>query len=127
MLFRSPDGNYRATLSASGISDTSGNAMTGNPPRLDFFVLTGDANHDRSINALDFNILASNYGQSHARFSRGDFNYDVDVTSLDFDLLAAKFGTSLAAAASTQSPLANAMRDLFSGKSNSIKAGIIDL
>ena len=47
------------------------------------------------LNALDFNALATNYGQTHARFSSGDFNYDGDVTSLDFNLLASKFGSRL--------------------------------
>ena len=48
---------------------------------LNFFSLTADATHDRTVNILDFNRLASHYGQSNQTFTHGDFNYDgfVDV------------------------------------------------
>ena len=61
-----------------------------------FFVLVGDANRDRAVNALDFNVLATHYGTSGATtLDQGDFNFDGHVDSLDFDALAAGFGTRL--------------------------------
>jgi glucose/arabinose dehydrogenase len=93
-----PDGNYRATLTASGVADNSGNALLQDDV-FNFFVLTGDANHDGRVNALDFNTLASNFGVTNATFSQGNFNYDGVVNTLDFNLLASKFGSAAGAAA----------------------------
>jgi hypothetical protein len=59
-----PDGNYRATLSASGVTDRAGNALAGGNAVLDFFVLSGDINRDRSVNGSDFAILAGNFGRT---------------------------------------------------------------
>jgi hypothetical protein len=63
---------------------------------LEFFFLRGDANHDAIVNLRDFNILASNFGQSGRDFTQGDFNYDTVVSLADFNILAARFGTSVA-------------------------------
>jgi hypothetical protein len=86
-----PDGAYFARVSAAGISD-----VAGNHPASDivfgFTFLNGDANHDGVVNALDFNVLATNYGHSSATFSQGDFNYDGGVDSRDFGALASRFG-----------------------------------
>jgi hypothetical protein len=63
---------------------------------LPFYVLVGDADRDRAVNALDFNVLATNYGASGATtLDQGDFNFDGHVDSLDFNALAAGFGTRL--------------------------------
>ena len=99
-FFQYPDGNYRATLLVAGITDAAGNPLTpsaGNSNHtFDFFSLVADANHDRNINALDFNALASNYGRPGRTFSQGNFNYDTAVDSIDFSLLAMHFGQTLA-------------------------------
>jgi hypothetical protein len=93
------DGNYRATLLASGIVSSGG--LT---PRADhlfnFFFLRGDANHDGRVNLADFNILADNFGQSPRDFTQGDFNYNGAVTLPDFNLLADRFGQVLFSPAS---------------------------
>ena len=102
-----PMGNYRATLSSPGITDAAGNPLVGASP-LDFFFVPADANHDRRVNALDFNALASNYGQPIVDFTRGDFNYDGIVNSLDFNALGARFGTYLAPPGSAQPAQASA-------------------
>ena len=98
-FFQYPDGNYRATLLIAGITDAAGNPLSPSPGNsnytFDFFSLAADANHDRTINALDFNALASNYGQTGRTFSQGNFNYDSVVDTLDFSLLATHFGQSL--------------------------------
>jgi hypothetical protein len=52
----------------------------------------GDANLDQSVNALDFNALASNFGHTGAAWAQADFNGDGIVDSLDFNALASHFG-----------------------------------
>src|SRR5262249_7849983 len=60
-----PDHNFRAVPPASGFRDLAGNPLDGNADgtsgddyTFDFFFLMADANHDRFVNTLDFNILA---------------------------------------------------------------------
>jgi hypothetical protein len=77
-----------------GYSDLFGNAST-QPLELDLFAFAGDANHDRAVNLQDFNILASNFGQSDRTFSQGDFNYDGTVNLADFNILASHVGQVL--------------------------------
>jgi hypothetical protein len=78
-----PDGNYRATMSAGAVEDVAGNPLASNQV-LDFFVLSGDANHDGAVDVTDLGILATNWQQSPRNSSQGDFNNDgvVDVTDL---------------------------------------------
>ena len=89
-----PDGKYRATLHADGVTDANGNPMPADFEYY-FFFLRGDANHDASVNLLDFNIVSANFNQSMQTFSGGDFNYDGVVNLLDFNILAARFNTEL--------------------------------
>jgi hypothetical protein len=91
-----PDGNFRATL--SGVKDSGNNALAGGVSQ-DFFFLLGDANHDRIVNALDFNALASQYGATNSGYSSGDFDFSTIVNSVDFSILATTFGHRLAAPA----------------------------
>jgi hypothetical protein len=67
-----------------------------------FFVLTGDANHDGTVNGLDFNALANNYGQP-GNFTQGDFDYSGTIGSNDFALLAGRYGATLGAVSSSSS------------------------
>ena len=55
----------------------------------------GDSNLDGTVNALDFNALASNFGGSGKVWIEGDSNYDGTVSSLDFTALAANFNAVL--------------------------------
>jgi hypothetical protein len=89
------DGRYRATLRGVGIVDNQSNVMLADRV-IDFHVLAGDANQDGVVNLADFNILASNFGQSNRTFTQGDFNYDGTVNLADFNLLASRFGQSVA-------------------------------
>lgn len=57
----------------------------------------GDANLDGTVDTLDFNSLAANFGRIGQRWSKGDFNFDGIVDTLDFNNLAANFGKSVAA------------------------------
>jgi hypothetical protein len=98
-----PDGNYRATLVASGISTPNGVGLGGDHV-FDFFFLRGDANRDARVNLRDFNILAANFGEVNRDFTQGDFNYDNVVNLQDFNLLAARFGQVLAPATTAAAP-----------------------
>jgi arabinan endo-1,5-alpha-L-arabinosidase len=61
------------------------------------YTWNGDANLDGVVNALDFNVMATNYGASGGTvWSSGDFNYDGIINSLDFASIAANFNQSLA-------------------------------
>jgi len=98
-----PDGNYRATLGAS-VADIHGNTLI-NEGTTDFFVLSGDANRDRFVDTLDFNLLANHFAQTSMAFSQGDFNYDNEVNSLDFNIFVARYGKRLVAPAAMNAPL----------------------
>jgi hypothetical protein len=89
-----PDGRYRATISAAGVTNPRGNTMAGNAV-FDFFFLTADANHDARVGLADFNLFVSTFGRSGVGFTGGDFNYDGVANLTDFNLLAARFGYAL--------------------------------
>jgi len=55
----------------------------------------GDANLDGTVNALDFNALASHFGGSGMYWYQGDFNYDGIIDTNDFAALATNFGAIL--------------------------------
>jgi hypothetical protein len=102
-----PDGIYTAQLLASSVTDTDGTALV-SASSFDFFILAGDANHDGSVNTIDFTELAANFNHAGATFGQGDFNYDGVVNALDFNILATKFGTDLAPPAGA-APLAQSV------------------
>src|SRR5207248_5322707 len=60
------------------------------------YVYYGDANLDGTVDTLDFNSLAANFGGTGKVWSQADFNYDGTVDTLDFNNLAANFGQQLA-------------------------------
>jgi autotransporter-associated beta strand protein len=90
-------GRLTTSLSAGGFAlgyaDGTGPDQTSLTIR---YVYRGDSNLDGTVNALDFNALASNFGSASGRFwINGDINYDGAVNSLDFDALATNFNRSL--------------------------------
>lgn len=92
-----PDGNYRLTVNASDIANSSGVVASGSPIVLNFHILKGDANRDRAVTFDDLLIVAQNYGQDGKTFSQGNFNYDAQG-SVGFDdllILAQRYGTSV--------------------------------
>jgi Dockerin type I domain len=97
-----PNGNYRLTLVAAGVTNAAGTPVAANFV-LDFFALTGDVNRDRSVNGTDFAILAGNFGKTGRTYEQGDLNGDGSVNGSDFALLAGNFGKSVPAPAAQQS------------------------
>jgi hypothetical protein len=94
------DGNYRATLRPRAwlipraiCWMATATAWAATNHNLAFFFLQGDANRDRSVDLLDFNILAANFGQSGRDFTQGDFNYTGNVDLVDFNILASVSAT----------------------------------
>jgi hypothetical protein len=91
-----PDDNYRATLLSGSVTDLAGNALAADFS-FDFFVLSGDANRDRTVDITDLGILATNWQQSPRSFSEGDFNYDSIVDITDLGTLATRWQVNLPA------------------------------
>jgi len=84
---------------ASGVSDLAHNAMVASYT-VNFFVLAGDTNGDRSVSFADLVVVAQNYGTSGGvTYASGDFNYDGNVSFADLVMVAQRYGTSLAAPA----------------------------
>jgi hypothetical protein len=92
-----PDGNYTATVTASGVTDIAGNPMAANHV-VNFFVLAGDADRSKGVDLTDFTILAANFNGTGKNWSQGDFSYNGTVDLTDFTILARNFNTSLPAA-----------------------------
>jgi hypothetical protein len=92
------DGNYRATLQGGSITSALGKPL-GAAEQIEFFVLAGDANRDRSVDVADLGILASNWQQSPRTFSQGNFDYSPDglVDVADLGILASHWQQQLAA------------------------------
>lgn len=57
--------------------------------------LPGDANGDKVVDLLDFNILKENFG-AQGGLSEGDFNNDGIIDLVDFNILKENFGASAA-------------------------------
>jgi hypothetical protein len=90
-----PDGNYRATLLAGSLKDASLNPLASDY-NFDFYVLAGDANRDRKVDAADLGILSLNWQGSGKTFSQGDFNYDGKVDISDLYILSSRWKQALA-------------------------------
>jgi len=89
-----PDGNYTVVLNSPGLTDAQWNPL-GGATSFNFFVLAGDADRTKTVDTVDFNILAANFGATGQNFSQGDFSYDTTVDTIDFNLLAANFSKTL--------------------------------
>src|SRR5262249_39519144 len=102
-----PDGNYRAVLTGAGITNPQGVPMQSDTT-LDFFHFTGDANHDRNVNSIDFTAVATNFNRGGRIWSQGDFNYDGFTNALDFNAIASRFGMNFPAPSGGAVPDASA-------------------
>jgi hypothetical protein len=84
-----------ATAASLNMGAFDGQAVSGSSVLI-AYTLLGDENLDGRVNALDFNSLASNFGQHDGSsiWVQGDFNYDGKVNTMDFAALAANFGAA---------------------------------
>jgi autotransporter-associated beta strand protein len=64
----------------------------------------GDANGDGSVNEIDAQALAANWGKTNASWADGDFNKDGRVNVADAAILAANWGTGPGEATATPEP-----------------------
>ena len=72
--------------------------------------LSGDANLDGTVNAVDASIMAANWGRTdHVLWGHGDFNEDGVVDSEDAALLAQNWGTSSSGSTPAETALPNAI------------------
>ncbi len=83
-----------AEASSLGISSFRGQPIAGSAIVI-AYTLAGDANLDGTVNALDFNAVASNFGAASPTWTTGDFNYDGIVNSMDFVDIATNFNAPL--------------------------------
>jgi autotransporter-associated beta strand protein len=60
------------------------------------YVYYGDANLDKTVDTIDFNLLAFNFSQTGKFWVDGDFDYNGTVDTIDFNLLASNFSLVLA-------------------------------
>jgi hypothetical protein len=120
----SPIGSINSSLAASTpLSDgvgyglgsqigitTIGSFAIGAADTLVRYALDGDANLDGTVNLLDFNRLASNFGQTCRVWVQGDSTYDGAVNLLDFNALAGNFGRSVVLAPTISQSINSARR-----------------
>jgi lysophospholipase L1-like esterase len=114
------NGKYRAALRAAGISGANG-AKLANDHVFEFFFVTGDADHDGTVDRDDFTILRANFKKNGRDFSQGDFNYDGNVNMPDFVLLSRNYGYSVLTNTSSLrgrplAKLVDALRDVLKSK-----------
>lgn len=78
-------------LSGSGTATFDGQTVDATSALVKY-AYYGDANLDGVVNAIDFNIMATNYGLSGKIWTDADFNYDGTVDDADAALLEANYG-----------------------------------
>jgi hypothetical protein len=97
------DGNYRATLLASGIADGWGNPLDGNGDGVggdnylyNFYFLAADANRDRKVDIIDMGIVGTNWQQLPRTWPQGDFDYSGKVDIADLGMIGSNWQKYLA-------------------------------
>lgn len=87
------DGDYQLSIAAGAITALR------TPHTLNFAVLAGDANNDRSVGFADLVALAQNYGQLGRTYSQGNLDYSADgrVSFSDLLILAQHYNNALPA------------------------------
>jgi hypothetical protein len=91
-----PNGNYRATIAAGALADAGGRPLAA-ATQVEFHVLAGDANRDRSTGFADLLIISQNYGLTGKTFSQGNVDYSPDglVGFNDLLVLTQQYGNAV--------------------------------
>jgi hypothetical protein len=89
-----PNGIYQINVVAAGVTDQAGNVVGGTLSTGPNFFQQADANRDRAVNTVDFNILAGNFGTS-GNWAQGNFNYLATIDSVDFNIFLGEYGKKL--------------------------------
>ncbi len=92
---RLEDGNYRASIFRQDVTNDNGDPLA-TDVIVDFFVLGGDADHNRSADIADLGTLASHWQHTGISFSKGDFNYDGAGDIADLGALASNWQKNIA-------------------------------
>jgi hypothetical protein len=87
-----PNGSYRATLLAAGVTDASGNPLPADHV-LNFFFMMGDADHNGAINFDDYAHIDNGFNNGLNGFGNGDFNYDGVINFDDYALIDLAFNS----------------------------------
>ena len=105
---------WRKASAVAGGTTSPGGTPLATSSNVDFAVLAGDANRDRTVDFDDLLILSQNYTQTGKTFSQGNFDYSADglVGFDDLLILAQRYGTSLATAQTLKPALAGKKRGL---------------
>jgi hypothetical protein len=105
-----PNADYELRIKDLSIFDTFGNALDGNgdgqpggATAIPFYVFTGDTQlafdgspkKDRTIDFVDYQILARNFGKTNMSGADGDTNYDGVIDNADFEFVRQHFGEQL--------------------------------
>jgi hypothetical protein len=101
----SSTGSFSATYTLQNSDQNLPGAITLTPLNLTItarIALAGDADLNGTVDTVDFNIVASDFGLSPATWEAGDFDRNNTVDTIDFNLLAANFGKVDAGSAAAQ-------------------------
>ena len=75
----------------NGVSQTSGNGISGGDFRFQFDVQSGDLNRDGITDVKDYSLLDAEFSNAASNLDY-DLNFDLAVTNADLDLLRDSFG-----------------------------------
>jgi hypothetical protein len=99
--------NFNAANRPGSIQYSYNGSSVSSPLTINFAAATnnlGDLNGDKVVNALDLQLLLSNFNASPATFSQGDQNGDNVVNALDLQLLLSVFNSSYPGSAPLLAP-----------------------
>jgi autotransporter-associated beta strand protein len=68
------------------------------------YTLLGDADLNRTVNGIDFGILAANFNKTVTAWDQGDFDYNGIVNGIDFTTLASNFNKATSGASAGATP-----------------------